>query len=86
MVSKLYNFHSSVFLFKLTIPLQFSIFKVLNKTENTSAIYRLKVSEKYAFVQTNSKLIQNEFYDDQLFSETTENDKKIILSCHSIIK
>jgi len=70
----------------LTIPLQFSIFKVLNKTENTSAIYRLKVSEKYAFVQTNSKLIQNEFYDDQLFSETTENDKKIILSCHSIIK
>jgi hypothetical protein len=86
MVSKLYNFYSSVFLFKLTIPLQFSIFKVLNKTENTSAIYRLKVSEKYAFVQTNSKLIQNEFYDDQLFSETTENDKKIILSCHSIIK
>lgn len=34
--------------------------KVVVKGENTSAIYRLKITEKYAFVQTTSKLVKAE--------------------------
>lgn len=70
---------------------------MIQKGENTSAIYRLKITEKYAFVQTNSKLIKDfknfstnitgvsqnviTSLDNQL-----ENETEVILSTHSIIK
>lgn len=57
-----------------------------NKGENTSAIYRLKVSEKYAFVQTNSKLIPYIVGENEEPFDLPENEKQIILSSHSIIK
>ena len=33
---------------------------MLAKGENTSAIYRVKITEKYAFVQTTSKIIKRD--------------------------
>ncbi len=51
------------------------IHNVVNKSENTSAIYRLKINEKYVFLQTQSKII------------FTRNDEQpVISSIHSIIK
>lgn len=80
--------------------LYFSIFfssslQVCTKGDNTSAIYRLKVSEKYAFVQTHSRLVANIDHNNNLLSfsnnnnnntDLGENDKQIICSTHSIIK
>ncbi len=66
---------------------------MLAKGENTSAIYRLKVTEKYAFVQTNSRLVKaepsNTAEDDS--SDMSEPGKAalnepVIYSSHSIIK
>ena len=54
------------------------------KGDNTSAIYRVKINEKYAFVQTSSKLIP--FNSDLDLFDNEENDNQLILSTHSIIK
>ncbi len=48
---------------------------VLKQNENTSAIYRLKINEKYAFLQTQSKIVS-----------TKSDEEPIICSIHSIIK
>ena len=74
----------------------FFFIKVLAKGENTSAIYRLKITEKYAFVHTTSKLlksgeIKSEPLDDMSESTTTSittttNTEPVIYSSHSIIK
>ena len=65
------------------------LLQVLNKNENTSAIYRLKISEKYAFVQTQSKLIAHVSDNDSTFrggDDCKEQEEMIIFSLHSIIK
>lgn len=70
---------------------------MLAKGENTSAIYRVKITEKYAFVQTTSKILKRDAarssssadldeFDDSTTTATTNNNDKIIYSSHSIIK
>ena len=56
---------------------------VCSKKENISAIYRLKIGDKHAFVNTSSKLI-DEMVDPKW--QIDENDKTLIYSVHSIIK
>lgn len=51
---------------------------VISKSENTSAIYRLKINEKYAFLQTQSCLISKK--------NAKSDEGPIICSIHSIIK
>ncbi len=51
---------------------------VMSKNENTSAIYRLKINEKYAFLQTQSCLISKK--------DSTNDESPLICSIHSIIK
>lgn len=58
--------------------------KVSVRGENTSAIYRVKITDKYAFVQTSSKLVN--FNPDIDTYEVEDNDNQIIFSTHSIIK
>ncbi len=45
------------------------------KGENTSAIYRLKISDKYAFVQTYSKLITRQESDELIMLEELQDEK-----------
>lgn len=70
---------------------------MLAKGENTSAIYRVKITGKYAFVQTTSKILKRDAerssssadldeFDDSTTTATTNNNDKIIYSSHSIIK
>ena len=63
-------------------------FQVLAKGEITSAIYRLKITDKFAFVQSHSKLIKNDAQDNFRNKEQT-NDFELqtyIHTVHSIIK
>jgi hypothetical protein len=53
---------------------------VCNKGENTSAIYRLKVSEKYAFVQTHSKLVPYILGENEEAFDLPENEKEKTLT------
>jgi hypothetical protein len=66
---------------------KFLSFQVYNKGENTSAIYRLKLSDKFAFLQTQSRLLN---FDHQaslsLKNEETDEKDLLIYSTHSIIK
>lgn len=59
---------------------------VITKSENTSAIYRLKINEKYAFLQTQSKMISKRIDQNINFDKERNNDEPVICSIHSIIK
>jgi hypothetical protein len=47
---------------------------VCQKGENTSAIYRMKITEKYAFVQTSSKLQASAQMDNNNLNDQTNSD------------
>ncbi|CAF0760720.1 unnamed protein product [Brachionus calyciflorus] len=69
------------------VHIQKHVNDVLTKGEITSAIYRLKINEKYAFVQSQSKLIKNEKFEEQGSSEiSNEFNQTYIHTIHSIIK
>lgn len=52
----------------------------------TSAIYRLKISDKYAFVQSSSKILKSELFDEKNQNQHESCNNSYIHTVHSIIK